>query len=153
MVMPGRDDQPITRKQEIFLTISVFSGSAVSDVIVLRKDDVMQTQGRTTAGGTATWMNREDSPLSTSVKAGDFIGLAIPRDNITGRSINYQGVAAMNSGLLLSARRLILSYNSLSEFVERVEESTAESGQTIRVLPPLIQFTVGESLLHSLHII
>ena len=148
MVMPSRYDRPVTRKQEIFLTIAVFSGSTVSDVLVLRNDNVTQTPS------TATWMNNPSAPpLSTSVKAGDFIGLAVPRDNITGLSIYYQGVAAMSTGPRISARQLDLSYNSLSEFVERVEESTAESGQTIRVLPPLIQFTVGESLLHSLHTI
>jgi tRNA A-37 threonylcarbamoyl transferase component Bud32 len=137
MVTPSRDDRPITRKQEIFLTIAVFSGSAVSDVIVLKNDNVSQTQG------TDTWMNNPSAPpLSTSVKAGDFIGLAVPRDNITGRSIYYQGVAAMNTVPRISIRQLDLSYNSLSEFVERVEESTVESGQTALLQPPLIQFTV-----------
>ena len=136
MVMLDREDRPQFSTQEVFMIIAVFSDSTVSDVIVLKNEDVSQIiPGKLILSNTNT--------LNTTVRSGDYIGVAIPRDNITGEPIFYQRIAVNSRGSLLQGSTFILSYNDENEFEEMVSSATAPNGPG-RQQRPLIQFTVGE---------
>ena len=137
MVMPDREDKPLLAIEEIFMIIAVFSDSTVSDVIVLRNEDVSQIPR------TVIWRMSNTNKLNTTVRSGDYIGVAIPRDNITGESIYYQRIAVDSSGSLIQGPTLVLSYNNEIEFEEMVSSATVSNGPG-QQQRPLIQFTVGE---------
>ena len=137
MVMLDREDRPQLTSQEVFMIIAIFSDSTVSDVIVLRNEDVSQIPG------TFIWRNSNTNKLNTTVRSGDYIGVAIPRDNITGESIYYQRIAVSSSGSLIQGSAFGLKYNDEIEFEEMVRSATVSNGQVLQK-PPLIQFTVGE---------
>ena len=63
MVMPDREDRPRLATQEIFMIIAVFSDSTVSDVIVLRNEDVSQI-----IPGTVFWRNSEMNKIEYHCK-------------------------------------------------------------------------------------
>ena len=136
MVMPNREDRPQLFRQGVFMIIAVFSDSTVSDVIVLKNDDVNQIPG------TLIWRSNANI-LNTTVRSGDYIGVAIPRDNITGESIYYQRIASDSSGPVIQGSAFGLNYNDEIEFEQMVRSATVSNGpgQQHR---PLIQFTVGE---------
>ena len=135
MAMPDREDRPRFASQEVFMIIAVFSDSTVSDVIVLRYEDVSRIPG------TLIWRSNTNI-LNTTVRSGDYIGVAIPRDNITGEPIYYQ-LIALGSGSLIQGSTLGLNYNDEIEFEQMVSSATAPNGSGTQQRP-LIQFTVGE---------
>ena len=136
MVMPNREDRPQLSRQRVFMIIAVFSDSTVSDVIVLKNDDVNQLPG------TSIWRSIANI-LNTTVRSGDYIGVAIPRDNITGESIYYQRIASDSSGPVIQGSAFGLNYNDETEFEQMVRSATVSNGPGIQNRP-LIQFTVGE---------
>ena len=138
MVMLDREDRPRLATQEVYMIIAVFSDSTVSDVIVLKNEDVNRI-----IPGTVIWRNSNTNKLNTTVRSGDYIGVAIPRDNITGEPIYYQRIALDSRGSLIQGSTLGLNYNDEIEFEEMVRSATAPNGPG-RQQCPLIQFIVGE---------
>ena len=81
--------------------------------------------------------------MNTTVRSGDYIGVAIPRDNITGDPIYYQGIAIDSSDPFSQVLTSRLKYNDEVEFEEMVRSATVSNDQ-VPQKRPLIQFTVGE---------
>ena len=140
MAMDKSSERPSVRSiQEVFLVIAIFRGSTVSDVILLKNDNVTYISN-------GIWRNKHK--LTTSVQSGDYIGIAIPRDNFTGNSVYYQWLTFIDEGRENDIGRQAFSLGNysnvsgLEQFVRDIDTDGPRMYQNS--MRPLIQFTVGE---------